>query len=434
MIKLPAAAPVMRQRIDLGFGCPVSQSSSYTSELTPSSLRPALHAGGISFHTALEEGPWFTIDLQHLRVIGEITIWNREGAHYLSERAVPLSVLVSEDSESWKEVSTTNEIFLGRRAGRPLVFTYPFGVNARFIKIMARNNTYLHLDYVEIVQLAPNIQYGEIADLKRTVEGRVVCHYRFHHDNGLFANFSAILADLISISKARIAVEAVDVSDGFRFFKTNQNENVMQAFCSPIDGDLIDLCAGISFVAEQVHSEYKCLPLEPLRRIIAVAFQPSFYVRFMMSQMISSSGIIPENTVAMVYRGTDKRHEVRLASINDYITLCRRILDQHPDYEVFIQTDQVQVRDTVLAAFPSARFFCELPVTNGETAIHNLSIDEIGMCREEFAQRIIAAALILSHCAYIINHTGNMGAWIALYRGASEGLYQFDSGGMLVEP
>ncbi len=47
---------------------------------------------------------------------------------------------------------------------------------------------------------------------------------------------------------------------------------------------------------------------------------------------------------------------------------------------------------------------------------------------------MMAAAIILSRCAYVITHTGNVGAWIAIYRGTSKNLYQFDANAQLQMP
>src|SRR5262249_44688526 len=106
------------------------------------------------------------------------------------------------------------------------------------------------------------------------------------------------------------------------------------------------------------------------------------------------------------------------------------------DLDIVVQTDQEQAREEIVANFGGrCRFFNELPVTRGSTAIHQLEFGtEIMMGREEFAKRIMADAKILSRGAYVITHTGNVGAWIAIYRGTSKNLYQFDANAQLQKP
>jgi hypothetical protein len=45
---------------------------------------------------------------------------------------------------------------------------------------------------------------------------------------------------------------------------------------------------------------------------------------------------------------------------------------------------------------------------------------------------MMAATLILSRCAHVVTYSGNVGAWIAIYRGSAANVHQFDSNGELV--
>jgi hypothetical protein len=153
--------------------------------------------------------------------------------------------------------------------------------------------------------------------------------------------------------------------------------------------------------------------------------------------MAISSGVSSERSIAIYYRGTDKSTEVGLAPVSEYIQAANDILQKSAeDLEIIIQTDQEQVRDAILAHFGQrCRFFKDLPVTRGSTAIHHLKFgEEIMMSREDFAKKMIAATIILSRCAYVITATGNVGAWISIYRGTASNLYQFDANAQLRAP
>ena len=44
--------------------------------------------------------------------------------------------------------------------------------------------------------------------------------------------------------------------------------------------------------------------------------------------------------------------------------------------------------------------------------------------KEKLAINFLAATLIISSCRFIVNHTGNVGRWITLYRGSAKNTIQ----------
>ncbi len=59
-------------------------------------------SGGSGFHTKREVNPWIIIDLNSIRNLAKLVIYNREGEHYT--RALSLKVDVSRDLYHWHEV------------------------------------------------------------------------------------------------------------------------------------------------------------------------------------------------------------------------------------------------------------------------------------------------------------------------------------------
>ena len=193
----------------------------------------------------------------------------------------------------------------------------------------------------------------------------------------------------------------------------------------------------LQFNAWDVHRHYRELPIMAISEVARALFAPSKAVMELAHVMTERAGVKPQRTIAICYRGTDKYTEVKLAPVDDFIEIARRIdRNSEAEYDFLIQTDQAQARAAVIEKFGTrARFFEELPVTHGNTAIHNLDFgSEIRLSRVEFATRMIAAVLVMSQCAHVVTTTSNVGAWIALYRGNTQNLYQFDAEGRLVEP
>jgi F5/8 type C domain/Polysaccharide biosynthesis enzyme WcbI len=102
-----------------------------------------------SFHTGFEYSPWILIDLKDIRAIDSIIISNR--ADYLRDRALPLHVLVSIDCINWKEIAVCNyEFGSSRTQGRPLIMNFEKPITVKYIKILSKKYTWLHLDQIEI--------------------------------------------------------------------------------------------------------------------------------------------------------------------------------------------------------------------------------------------------------------------------------------------
>jgi len=138
---------------NVALNCNASQSSFYSADKkNPSLACNGSKNGYFSFHTELEEYPWWSVDLGKLLKIKAIVIYNRTDV--ARERVKFLRVFISDNQIDWVGVYSHN--------GRP-----PFGgvdtdylippltlelenVNARYIKIDIAERNYLHLDEVEV--------------------------------------------------------------------------------------------------------------------------------------------------------------------------------------------------------------------------------------------------------------------------------------------
>ena len=78
-----------------------------------------------------------------------------------------------------------------------------------------------------------------------------------------------------------------------------------------------------------------------------------------------------DKTICICFRGTDKHTEIATVSPLNFIQAAKSILEQNPDFKIFIQTDQSQVRKMMMAEFDTRAFFInEIPVTSGRTVMH----------------------------------------------------------------
>ena len=78
-------------------------------------------------------------------------------------------------------------------------------------------------------------------------------------------------------------------------------------------------------------------------------------------------------------------------------------------------------------------FVEEMPVTQGTIGFHLLPDEELGLDRIHFGMLGMAVTRLLSECDVLVNCTGNMALWAALYRGNVKKMYQFDEHGDFVD-
>lgn len=434
------STPLGMTPFDIGFRCPIEQSSAFSAESKASALYPALSPGAYFFHTDMENSPWVVVDLEFIRTIGQIRVWNREDAGLPGiERAVPLIISASTDQITWVELVKWEGCFGGRLSGTPLAVSFSTGVKARYVKFHVPRQTHLHLDYIEIFQMIPKITFGDISGLT-FASGTLRCDYNHSYNSGLYSICSTALHDIVILANHGIGVNRIDLTRSMRYFKDKHDEDVYKLFFERNLRDnsrlnTIGSSEDIKFHWSDVHQLYGNLPLSELQELALGIFKPSEAILDTASILREAYKLIPDKTIAIVYRGTDKGTELTLAPIEHYIDIASEIKQKKPDFKILIQTDQEQARDKVVQYFGSdCIFFDHLPVTTGDKPIHQVPEIHIHRGRTAFTTNLMAAILVLSQCETIILHTGNLAAWIAFYRGNSSGLYQFDSHGELAKP
>jgi hypothetical protein len=100
-----------------------------------------------SFHTDLQDAPWWQVDLAASVPIREICVFNRPT---YSDRANTLLISGSEDGVSWHNLYSHQGHFGGVTNGPPLEVKFAEAVSARFVRITAPGRTCLHLDQVQV--------------------------------------------------------------------------------------------------------------------------------------------------------------------------------------------------------------------------------------------------------------------------------------------
>ena len=102
------------------------------------------------FHTMLEPQPWILFDFGDAHLLDEVVVYNRSVER--QDRAKWLHVLCSLDGKKFATLYEPAEpiAFGGVIEGTPCRIKIPDGVLARFLKLELRDETYFHLDFVQV--------------------------------------------------------------------------------------------------------------------------------------------------------------------------------------------------------------------------------------------------------------------------------------------
>lgn len=254
--------------------------------------------------------------------------------------------------------------------------------------------------------------------------------------SGFFSNCSTALWAVTDLASDGIAPKRIVMDKGWDFFCDRKTHPDLDLY--PI---LFDVRASVGPVSSSAilrinqHRRYALSKIELLLPFLEHWFSPSKDVQEITRKFITKYRIDCKKIISVVYRGTDKHTEVQVSDAQSYLDLTRFLLEKYSDHRIVIQTDQLQVRDLFLQEFGEGCFaFDEMPVNSGNSAVHSMSEHELGMSKLDFAKTFLAVSTLLSKSHILVNHTGNTALWLALYRGHTQNMFQFDELGNISNP
>ena len=244
------------------------------------------------------------------------------------------------------------------------------------------------------------------------------------HDSGFFSNCSVLL---MSLARAHNHPLEIDVTRSFTYFKESgepfQWDNHFLPPPSRMRGK--PQRWPDSRVAKLLphHSIYKLLDYSVAGEIRDNYFQLAERIRARVREIEQSQlPVSMEDVLVVCLRGTDKGTEVRQSSIDTYVHRARRIMKKHKNIRVWVQTDQAQIRKTLLEELGPRSFSLDiLPVTEDARVIHR---SPAVSSRADFSRDLLAITWLMSRAHFVITYTGNVGYWIAFFRGHGRRLHQ----------
>lgn len=131
-----------------------------------------------------------------------------------------------------------------------------------------------------------------------------------------------------------------------------------------------------------------------------------------------------ENTVAIVYRGTDKWTDLGgFLSMNPalYLRLGSTLKEKNQNLRFLVQTEDEGVRRQFSQSYIKSFYFDETSVS--KSTYQPIFLENIGN-KFEWAEYYVASLWILSKCKILITYTGNSAFFMYLNRNTTKNMYQ----------
>lgn len=250
--------------------------------------------------------------------------------------------------------------------------------------------------------------------------------YGFGH--GLFSCFSIGLERLcLFYIENRKLPKLIDRSDQFTAYKDYPERDISEIIFTERLFANIKSIDTVFDVCDQF-KPYHSINMKNYQELIDCYFTPSTIVNSKIEDIHNSIGHDLDSVLAVCYRGNDKIKETQIGSYDEYIQKVKEVLDKNPQYKViYLQTDEIEFANKFRAVYKNTFINDSIPLINKtpDKAIqHVLQLNE----RVEFVCNFFASVVFMSKCGGVVTHSGNVGKWIALYRGNTSNFHQYLNG------
>lgn len=248
-----------------------------------------------------------------------------------------------------------------------------------------------------------------------------------HFGSGFFSCCSVTLHNIVEyFNKYRKIPETVNSDNMFDWYRPGTTktyfteENIQIKYGRPID-------------YEEFHQyiNYMKLDYSGLAPFIKKYFTPSEEIRGIFGDLEAKYSVQYQNTCVLFYRGNDKATETEIPEYEDYIVRAKQLLEKEPGLRFLVQSDETEFIEAMEAAFPGKClvFWDEIRhIPKSLTTVDKVFKDD----NFKFSKYYLAITLIMSKCKHVICGSGNCSIWIALFRGSSLNMQQFQKSRWIV--
>lgn len=248
------------------------------------------------------------------------------------------------------------------------------------------------------------------------------------HNAGFFSCCSVKLTNIVEyINLNKKIPDIVDSSKQFELYKHDKNKDITFDYFEHYDNikDVI-IIHNINYHNSYQFSDYSILDYKSITPLIKKYFSPSVKINEVINQLEQKYNIIHDNTVAVYYRGTDKKNETALSSFDDFYKQIIEIINININIKILIQTDTAKFIDYINdKKLKNIIIINENKFSYTNKGIHNEQLKNTNY-NDMFL--FLSTILIISKCKYIICNSCNCSLWIMLYRGNGKNIIQYLNG------
>jgi hypothetical protein len=239
------------------------------------------------------------------------------------------------------------------------------------------------------------------------------------HDCGFFSNCSVLLEEIQRMD----GPFQIDTTGSFSMYRSDPTTDVYEKYFQPSTKAQVDK---VHFDRWMCARDYTQLPLERFLPSITQWFTFRDFVTERSFSLQAKYGVDPDRTLAVFYRGTDKKTENPL---EDPQTIARLVNKLAAGYDsVIVQTDDQSIYEHLVREIDrDVIVFSELPRYSSDSDPHT----SLQFHDPELLEDFLSAVLLITRCKTVILTTSNVSLWIALFRGRTKGLFHISDFGFL---
>jgi hypothetical protein len=248
------------------------------------------------------------------------------------------------------------------------------------------------------------------------------------HNAGFFSCCSVKLTKIVDfINSNKKLPDKVDSHNLFGLYKYNKNNDVTFDYFENYNNITNDYIKHpINYHWNYQFISYNNLDYKCVTPLIKKYFSPSVRINEIINNIENKYNIIYENTVAVYYRGTDKKKETKLSSFDEFYRQIMEIINMNKNIKILIQTDTSKFIDYINDKKLKNIFI----INENKTSYNDIGIH----CEQSIYTNyydmfnFLSTVLIISKCKYIICSSGNCSIWMMFYRGNAKNTIQYCNG------
>jgi len=180
----------------------------------------------------------------------------------------------------------------------------------------------------------------------------------------------------------------------------------------------------VQFHPDDQFKWYRELNYGSLQPFISKYFSLTPEILELVTRLKTKYEIDYDTTCVLFYRGNDKASETNISEYSDTINKAKEIQRSNPTIRFLIQSDETEYIHEAMATLANS-FYCKDEIRHMTKRM--ATVDHVFRdTNYEFSKYFLAITYIMSQCKYVLSGSnGNCSLWIALFRGNSNGIFQY---------